>query len=485
MIPVVRVRRANTALPEPRGDYVLYWMIAARRLRANHALEHARDQARELQKPLLVFEPLRCGYPYACDRFHRFVLDGMAEKRTPLRAAGVGYYPYVEREPGGGSGLLEMLAQRACLVVTDDSPMFFLPRMVEAAASRLRVALHAVDGNGMAPLAATAREFPTAYAFRRFLQKDLPQRFDEAPEPEPLKDPRLPRFGPLPHDAALRWAPAGEETDLASLPIDHGVAPTDVPGGEAPALEALERFLDTGLARYQEGRNDPDLDTTSRLSPWLHFGHLSTWTIFRALAAREGWSPAAVAKRVDGAKEGWWGMGRAAEAFLDELVTWRELGYVFTRHRPDHATFDSLPDWAIATLESHALDERPHAYDEATLEEARTRDALWNAAQRQLVREGRIHPYLRMLWGKKVLEWSPSPREALEILFRLNDRYALDGRDPNSSSGICWTFGRFDRPWPERPIYGVVRSMSSEQTARKVNVARYLELYGEGAARLF
>ncbi|HET9301103.1 MAG TPA: hypothetical protein VFO11_14225 [Candidatus Polarisedimenticolaceae bacterium] len=485
MIPAVRVRRANTALPEPRGDYVLYWMIAARRLHANQALEHARDQARELQKPLLVFEPLRCGYDYACDRFHRFVLDGMAEKRGPLQAAGVGYYPYVEPEPGAGSGLLEALAQRACLVVTDDTPVFFLPKIVEVAASRLKVALHAVDGNGMVPLGATAREFPTAYAFRRLLQKDLPQRFDEAPEPEPLKDPRLPRFGPLPHEAAARWVPAGEETDLASLPIDHGVAPTGLAGGEAPALEALERFLDTGLAFYEEGRNDPDQDTTSRLSPWLHFGHLSTWTIFRALAAREGWSPAAVAKRVDGAKEGWWGMSRAAEAFLDELVTWRELGYVFTHHRPDHATFDALPDWAIATLESHALDARPHAYDETTLEEARTRDPLWNAAQRQLVREGRIHPYLRMLWGKKVLEWSPSPREALEILFRLNDRYALDGRDPNSSSGICWTFGRFDRPWPERAIYGVVRSMSSEQTARKVNVTRYLELYGEGAARLF
>lgn len=491
MIPELRVRRANTGLPEPRGDYVLYWMIAARRLTANYALDHALHHARELRKPLLILEPLRCDYAYACDRFHRFVLDGMAEKRGPLHAAGVGYYPYVEPEPGAGKGLLETLTQRACLVVTDDSPAFFLPRMVEAAAARLKVALHAVDGNGLAPLAATAREFPTAYAFRRFLQKDLPDRFGEAPDPAPLRDPRIPRFGPLPHDVALRWPPAadallGGEGMLASFPIDHRVEPTGLGGGEAAAEAALAQFLTTGLAHYDEARNDPDQDATSRLSPWLHFGHLSTWTIFHAIAAQEGWSPAAVSRRVDGGKEGWWGMSRAAEAYLDELVTWRELGFVFIRHRPDHAEFDALPQWAVESLTTHALDERPHVYDESALEEARTRDPLWNAAQRQLVREGRIHPYLRMLWGKKVLEWSPSPREAMEILFRLNDRYALDGRDPNSSSGICWTFGRFDRPWPERPIYGVVRSMSSEQAARKLNVRGYLERYGEGAgARLF
>jgi deoxyribodipyrimidine photo-lyase len=487
VIPKVRLRRANTALEEPRGDYVLYWMIAARRLGSSHALDHALERAHALGKPLLILEPLRCGYPFACDRFHRFVLDGMAGKRGPLAAAGIGYYPYVEPEPGAGRGLLLALSRRACLVVTDDSPAFFLPRMVAAAAQRLPVALHAVDGSGLAPLAATLREFPTAYAFRRFLQKDLPGRFGEAPDPAPLPRVKLPRFGPLPHDVAMRWPPAGdalleEGLGLAALPIDHAIGPTELQGGEAAAEAAMAQFLASGLPRYDEARNDPDTEGTSGLSPWLHVGHLSTWTILRALAAREGWSPAAVSERANGSSEGWWGMSRAAEAFLDELVTWREVGFVFAHHRPDHDRYEALPDWAIASLESHAGDARPHLYDRAALEEARTRDPLWNAAQRQLVREGRIHPYLRMLWGKKVLEWSASPREALATLFYHNARYALDGRDPNSSSGICWTFGRFDRPWPERPISGVVRSMSSARTAKKVSVVRYVERYGETEA---
>jgi deoxyribodipyrimidine photo-lyase len=487
VIPAVRLRRANTGLEEPRGDYVLYWMIAARRLTASYALDHALDRARALGKPLLILEPLRCSYLHACDRFHRFVLDGMAGRRAPLLAAGIGYYPYVEPEPGAGRGLLEALSRRACLVVTDDTPTFFLPRMVAAAAARLTVGLHAVDGNGLAPLSATRREFPTAYAFRRFLQKDLLARFGEAPADRPLQDTAIPRFGPLPHDVALRWPPAAEALldegeGLRDLPIDHGIGPTELQGGEAAAEAALAQFLAARLPRYDEARNDPDEDATSGLSPWLHFGHLSTWTVLHALAAHEGWSPAAVSSRADGSKEGWWGMSRAAEAFLDELVTWRELGHVFAHHRPDHARYDSLPDWALQSLEAHADDPRPHLYDLASFEEARTRDPLWNAAQRQLVREGRIHPYLRMLWGKKILEWSRTPREAAETMFTLNDRYALDGRDPNSSSGILWTFGRFDRPWPERPIYGVVRSMSSERTSRKVEVTRYLERFGETGA---
>ena len=173
-------------------------------------------------------------------------------------------------------------------------------------------------------------------------------------------------------------------------------------------------------------------------------------------------------------------MSAGAEAFLDQLVTWRELGFVFCRYVEGYARFETLPDWARATLEKHARDPREHVYELADLEAARTHDELWNAAQRELREEGRIHNYLRMLWGKKILEWTRSPREALEIAIRLNDRYALDGRDPNSYSGILWCFGRFDRPWaPERPIFGSVRFMSSANTARKLDVGAYLARHGE------
>jgi deoxyribodipyrimidine photo-lyase len=179
--------------------------------------------------------------------------------------------------------------------------------------------------------------------------------------------------------------------------------------------------------------------------------------------------------RVTGSREGWWGLPASSEAFLDELVTWRELGYNFCHHRRDWGTYGSLPAWARATLAEHARDARPEHYTRAQLERAETADPIWNAAQRELLAEGRIHNYLRMLWGKKILEWSASPRTAFATLVELNNKYAVDGRDPNSNSGISWIFGLFDRPWgPERPIFGTVRYMSSAATRRKLELADYL-----------
>jgi len=175
-------------------------------------------------------------------------------------------------------------------------------------------------------------------------------------------------------------------------------------------------------------------------------------------------------------------MSEPAEAFLDQLVTWRELGFNFCEHRPDYADYQSLPPWAKATLLKHARDKRVHTYTIEEFASARTHDLLWNAAQRQLVTEGHIHNYLRMLWGKKILEWTANPEEALDIMIELNNRYALDGQDPNSYSGIFWILGRYDRPWgPERPIFGTVRYMSSENTARKVRVAEYIRRYSAEA----
>ncbi len=198
-----------------------------------------------------------------------------------------------------------------------------------------------------------------------------------------------------------------------------------------------------------------------------------------------GWDPGrVVGVRPNGKREGWWGLPGPAEAFMDELFTWRELGYGFCHYRPDYDQYESLPDWARASLDAHADDPRPHRYELADLERAATHDPLWNAAQRQLVVEGRIHNYLRMLWGKKILEWSPSPRTALATLIELNNKYAVDGRDPNSYSGIFWTLGRFDRPWgPERPIFGVIRYMTSQSTARKFKVGDYLATWS-GQPRL-
>ena len=247
-------------------------------------------------------------------------------------------------------------------------------------------------------------------------------------------------------------------------------------GGSRAGRHVLARFLDERLARYGDERNQPDADAASGLSPWLHFGHVSAHEVFAALAEREGWAPESLSRSTSGEREGWWGMSEPVEAFLDELVTWRELGFNMSSRRADHDRYASLPEWARATLAEHASDRRPQLYELEAFERAETHDELWNAAQNQLRGEGRIHNYLRMLWGKKILHWSASPQEALATMVALNDKYAVDGRDPNSYSGIGWVLGRYDRPWgPEREVFGTVRYMSSESTRRKLRVDDYVE----------
>jgi deoxyribodipyrimidine photo-lyase len=256
-------------------------------------------------------------------------------------------------------------------------------------------------------------------------------------------------------------------------------------GGHLHARTRMRDFIGRKLALYGEKRNQPELDVASGLSPYLHFGHIGVHEIFAELAKREKWKPGKISLRANGSREGWWNMSAGTESFLGELITWREVGYNFSVHREDYGKYESLADWVRKTLGEHAKDEREYVYSLEEFEQARTHDPLWNAAQTQLVREGIIHNYLRMLWGKKILQWTRSPQEAAEFMIHLNNKYALDGRDPNSYSGIFWVLGRYDRPWaPVRPVFGSIRYMSSENTARKVSVKNYIKKYAPDASGL-
>ncbi len=491
-IPPLRMRAKGDLRPD--GKHVLYWMTAARRLHDNFALQRAAELAEQLDRPLIVLEPLRCGYRWASDRLHRFVIDGMADHAEALEDSGVLYHPYVEPEEDAGKGLLAALAEDACVVVADDSPAFFYRRMLKAALDQVPCRMEAVDSCGLVPLRATDQVFPTAYAFRRWLHKNLKRHLESRPARDPValdgrRTRRFPGATRLPDGIAKRWPAAarglltGNNADaMAALPIDHDVQPGPLHGGPRAAEDCLATFLTERLPRYAEERNQPEVEAASGLSPYLHFGHIGTHTVLAALAEREEWSVDRLPDTGKGARAGWWQMGEDAESFLDELVTWRELGFNFCHHRRDHMEYDSLPDWAQATLEEHADDEREHVYTLEEFAQGRTHDALWNAAQNQLRVEGRMHNYLRMLWGKKILEWTAHPRDAVEVMFTLNDTYALDGRDPNSSSGILWCLGRYDRAWgPEREIFGKIRYMSSENTARKVRVKGYVQRWTEGS----
>ncbi len=487
MVPTSRIRICNAAAVRGDGEFVLYWMIAFRRLSSNFSLQRAVELAIELRKPLVIFEPLRIGYQWASDRIHRFVIDGMAENAARIAALknpGVIYFPYVEPQPDADKGLLAALAQRACVVVTDDFPSFFLPRMVSAAASRLPVRLESIDSNGLLPLRATDRVFTTAFSFRAFLQKQLPAHLEEFPKANSLKGVRLPPLKSLPPEITIRWPAvsakllSGDATEIAALPIDHSVGVVEARGGSSVARQRLTTFLNQHVPHYAAGANDPDADNRSGLSPYLHFGHISSHELFHELMTREAWSPASLGEKTGGRREGWWGVSPGAESWLDEFITWRELGYNMTSHRDDYDQYESLPDWAQATLAKHERDPRQFVYSLDQFAAAATHDPLWNAAQTQLVREGRIHNYLRMLWGKKILEWSATPRDALAVMIELNNKYAVDGRNPNSYSGIFWVLGRYDRPWgPERPIFGNIRYMSSDNTRKKVQVREYLSTY--------
>lgn len=484
-IPDARLHLANEHAIRSDGEYVLYWMIAFRRTRSNFALQHAAAQAEALKKPLLIFEPLRIGYRWASDRLHRFVIEGMRANRDALSNRNVTYFPYVEPEGDADKGLLEALAQRACTVVTDQYPAFFLPRMVEAVRKRIPCRLELVDSNGLIPLRWAERTFTVAHSYRRWMQKQILDALLEMPLDDPLARRKLPRLSEIPSEVTQRWPAANleqllEPDGLHELAIDHQVSPGAIVGGSDQAQQRLDQFLSKSLGKYDEDRNHPDFHATTNLSPHLHFGHISAHEIVSKLLEREQWTPD-LASAANGKNRGFWNTSASAEAFLDQLLTWREIGFNMAyRHPTTYDRFESLPDWALRTLDEHAADERPEVYDLEQFEAAETHDELWNAAQREIVQTGVMHNYMRMLWGKKILHWTETPQQALKIMIELNNKYGLDGRDPNSYSGIFWVLGRYDRAWgPKRPVFGSVRYMTSDSTRRKLKLKQYLKRFGD------
>lgn len=474
-VPAGRVRATNDRPVRRDAKYVLYWMTAYRRTRSNFALQRAADWARHLRLPLVVLSALRLDYRWASDRTHSFILDSMDDVAANLANRDAVHFGYAEQSPRGGSGLLAALSEEAAVVVGDDAPVFFLPAMTRSAASQMRVLMEVVDHNGLLPLAATDRVFLRAYDLRRYLQQNLPTHLGDKPAVDPIGN--LPVAPPgLLDEIGKRWPSLPPSRKLvSSLPLDHSVPATGRRGGETEAARLLATFVSDRLAGYEE-RNHPDEDVVSGLSPYLHFGSISTHQVFDAIVRDQGWSRDRLSEDKSGKRQGWWGMSPAAEGFLDQVVTWRELGYQAAAKVPDNDRYAAIPAWARATLADHAADPREYIYTLDQFGKAETHDEIWNAAQNQLRTEGVIHNYLRMLWGKKILEWTRSPEDAHDIMFELNNRYALDGRDPNSVSGIHWVLGRYDRPWgPERSVFGKVRYMSSDSARRKLRMKRYLE----------
>jgi deoxyribodipyrimidine photo-lyase len=430
-------------------------------------------------------EPLGLDFPWTASRHHAFILQGMADNQARARSRPVFYLPFVERAFGQGRGLLAALADHAAVVVTDDHPGFRFPALLEAGARQVRGRFEAIDGVGLFPQMVFERTYPSAYAFRRHVQNHFAEWVGRMPTEDPL------RFLPdHPQPAALdrilrRWPMAAAELKNPSLlalglPINQDVGPVPgMRGGHVAAWERMERFFLAGLPNYGEDRRHPDLEGQSGLSPWIHHGHIGTQAMVKTLLDKFGWSPDRIqSKKSKGQRHGFFDLPDDVELFLDQLLTWRELGHLTTRRDPAAGTWAGLPQWARTTLEEHAPDPRPALYSLDVLAHGQTDDPLWNAAARELRENGTLHNSLRMLWGKRVLEWTPTPQVAFETLVELNNRYALDGRDPNSDSGIGWVFGLYDRPFFERPVFGKVRCMTSRSTGKKLKLRAYLSRWG-------
>jgi deoxyribodipyrimidine photo-lyase len=397
---------------------------------------------------------------------------------------GVTYVPFVESEIGHGKGLIYALAQHACGIISDEFPVFIIREHNERVANKITIPFITIDSNGIIPLGITDKDPYSAYLFRKVMQKHLVEALRFPPVKQPLLD--LEDWGQfnLPVGFNDRYVFDQRQLDrmdefVSSLPINHEVAKVNRVGTRAEALERMNHFVEFKLARYDEDRNHPDQQGGSGLSPWLHFGKISSFEIVERVFSKQPLNWRIEDSEPNGGKNSGFFRGHSyVESFLDELITWREVGFQFAHHRSDYDRFDSLPDWAKKTMIEHDQDPREYVYSLEELAQSKTHDPIWNAAQTELRSQGVMHNYLRMLWGKKIIEWTGSHEQALDVLIELNNRYALDGRDPNSYSGIFWCLGRFDRAWQERTIFGKLRYMSSNSTSKKIKLKQYLQTYG-------
>lgn len=485
-----RVFEKNDIPTNTEGKYVVYWMQANRRLHYNYALEYAVAWANKLDIPLFVYEALNADYQWNTARTHQFMLQGMEENRRILEELGIAHFTFVEKEAGEGKGLLRSLCSNAALLISDEYPVFITKQLNERVASKLDCKFITVDANGLIPMNVTEKDPYSAYIFRKVMHKHFADAVVHLPKESPLEDlkSRLPAQDLLDKNFYDSYEYADKRLSdipafITNIKFDFQAKPIEMVGTREAALEKLDHFIEKRFKRYHSHRNHPDTPSASGLSPWLHFGKISVHEIVQRILDIEDWQPNMLTD-VNGKNEGFFGLSEAAESFFDEVITWREVGFHFAHHRPDYDQFSSLPDWAHKTMEEHKHDERKYIYSYEQLDNAQTHDEIWNAAQRQLKEEGIIHNYLRMLWGKKVIEWTPDYKTALTYLIDLNNIYAIDGRDPNSYSGIFWCFGRFDRAWQERPIFGKLRYMASENTYKKINMKGYMKRWGKTALGL-
>jgi deoxyribodipyrimidine photo-lyase len=442
--PATDPSRAHALVSAAAGPGpVVYWMSRDQRADDNWALLFAQERALARGVALGVVFCLVDRFLGASPRHFAFMMDGLRETADALAAKAIPFF-LLHGDPGRE---IPDFARKHKVgeLVTDFDPLRIKRQWRQRITGSLAIPFVEVDAHNVVPcrIASRKREFG-AYTLRPKIRELLPRYLTDLPRIVRHPHPWLRRVPPP------RWAQA------CALSTDPARPAAGFTPGEKAARAALRRFLAQKLAAYPEARNDPTVDGQSNLSPYLHFGQLSAQRV--ALEVERSGAPRA-----------------AREAFLEELIVRRELSDNFCFYEVAYDSVAAFPDWARSTFARHAPDPRPYLYTAAQLEAAETHDTLWNAAQQQMIRAGKMHGYLRMYWGKKILEWTRSPEEAMEIAIGLNDRYELDGRDPNGYAGIAWCIGGVhDRPWPERPVFGKIRYMNENGCRRKFDADRFV-----------
>ena len=445
LIPEERVKRLN-ASDAKNKKYVLYWMQSSQRTECNMAFEYAVSWADKLSKPLVVFFGLARCFPEANLRHYTFMLEGLRDVEAQLKEINV---KLVVQEKSPELGAVA-LSKDACLTVADKGYLKTLRQWYSFAAANLNCPLIQVEDNVVVPVeAASSKEEYSAATLRPKIKMKRGSFLDVPKQHKPKKSSLGLKFDSV--------SLADVDAVVSALGVDKSVNKAKgFQGGSSEAEKRLDAFLKNKLSAYPELKNDPNSDCLSNMSPYLHFGQISPIKIAMQVLSAD--APA-----------------EAKDVYLEELIVRRELAINYAYFNENYDSFAGLPNWAKLTLNKHKADSREYLYTVEELENAETHDPYWNAAQNQMRITGKMHGYMRMYWGKKILEWTKTPQEAFKAALYLNDKYELDGRDPNGFTGVSWCFGKHDRPWKERPVFGTVRFMNANGLERKFNADKYVE----------
>jgi deoxyribodipyrimidine photo-lyase len=448
MIQSERIKELNKK-PITKNKYILYWMQQAQRSDYNHALEYAVAWANKLNKPLIVCFGITDDYPEANERHYYFMLEGLKETKRSLAIRGIN----MVIQYGSPEIVTLKLARNACLVVADRGYLRIQRNWRQHVARNASCRVVQVETDVVVPIeTVTNKEEYAAATIRKKIQKQL-LTFLTPVRKTGIKKQSL-------HLRFKEFAIDDIDTTLHQLKIDRSVPKVDkYHGGTIAAKRLLHNFIKTKLKYFSDDRNDPSKEILSSMSPYLHFGQIS---------------PLYIALQVNASRS------KSKNAYLEELIVRRELSMNYVFYNPYYDSYKALPEWACKTLHEHKKDRRLQTYTRQQLENAETHDRYWNAAQKEMMLHGKMHGYMRMYWGKKIIEWIKDPEQAFRIALRMNNKYELDGRDPNGYAGVAWCFGKHDRPWPERKIFGKIRYMNADGLKRKFRIQDYVSRLSTG-----